>query len=289
MPTSIPLQLQVGRDAIGRLTQIDWDRAPGSSPGLSQLARYEWAGGIRRSRQVRYGTGALPRGESNYQFDGWGRLTSIEDTIHTAGASPSIASRFDYEYDAASNLTKERYAKVNAPAAVGDRFAYDAFDRLQTAWMGVTTAAMDGGQPPAFSPSTMHQRLTYGLDGANNRTTTTSQTGNGAPVTTTYTRQTSSPQGPSNRYESIAPSTSSTLEVRPEHDERGNLTYDGRFYFVYDAFNRLTTRCWSETACGTTPGTAGATSSVSGGTASREDSVTFLALPSHSRWTAGTY
>jgi hypothetical protein len=98
---------------------------------------------------------------------------------------------------------------------------------------------MDGGQPSGFSPSAMHQRLTYGLDSANNRTTTTSQTGNGAPVPATYTRQTSSPQGPSNRYESIALSATSTLEVRPEHDERGNLTYDGRFYFVYDACNRL--------------------------------------------------
>ncbi|MFN6195717.1 MAG: hypothetical protein ACK5BN_18050, partial [Planctomycetota bacterium] len=37
--TAQPLQLQFGRDEIGRLTQIDWDRAPGSSPGLGQLAR----------------------------------------------------------------------------------------------------------------------------------------------------------------------------------------------------------------------------------------------------------
>ena len=99
--TAQPLQLQFGRDAIGRLTQIDWDRAPGVSPGLNQLARYEWAGGIRRSRQVRYGPGALPRGESSYQFDGWGRLTSIEDTIHkmnptAVDATSAIESRFDY-------------------------------------------------------------------------------------------------------------------------------------------------------------------------------------------------
>jgi RHS repeat-associated protein len=101
----------------------------------------------------------------------------------------------------------------------------------------------------------MHQRLTYGLDGANNRTTTTSQTGNGAPVTATYTRQTSSPQGPSNRYESIALSATSTLEVRPEHDERGNLTYDGRFYFVYDACNRLS-EVWEVLPTDVMPSTA---------------------------------
>jgi hypothetical protein len=93
--------------------------------------------------------------------------------------------------------------------------------------MGVTATAMDGGQPSGFSPSAMHQRLTYGLDGANNRTTTTSQTGNGAPVTATYTRQTSSPQGPSNRCEvwevlptDVMPSTATPVPNTPPTDEK---------------------------------------------------------------------
>jgi hypothetical protein len=41
-----PVSLQFGRDAIGRLTSIDWDRAPGASAGMSTLAQYQWAGGI---------------------------------------------------------------------------------------------------------------------------------------------------------------------------------------------------------------------------------------------------
>ena len=41
-----PVSLQFGRDAIGRLTSIDWDRAPGASAGTSTLAKCQWAGGI---------------------------------------------------------------------------------------------------------------------------------------------------------------------------------------------------------------------------------------------------
>jgi hypothetical protein len=116
-----PVSLQFGRDAIGRLTSIDWDRAPGASAGMSTLAQYQWAGGIRRSRQVRYGGGATPSASTVWQWDGYGRLTSIADTISKPGAASAVASRFDYEYDAASNLTKERYAKVNAPLSTAAR------------------------------------------------------------------------------------------------------------------------------------------------------------------------
>ncbi|MFN9756395.1 MAG: hypothetical protein ACK58X_08275, partial [Planctomycetota bacterium] len=66
--TAQPLQLQFGCDAIGRLTQIDWDRAPGSSPGLGQLAR-SWTD---RESQGRLPSGTrLQSSDLGYYMTAW--------------------------------------------------------------------------------------------------------------------------------------------------------------------------------------------------------------------------
>src|SRR5690606_18286731 len=89
----------------------------------------------------------------------------------------------------------------------GDRFAYDAYHRLTTAWMGVNSATMAASSDPTgFNASTMHAELTYGLDGANNRASTSVET-IGGTTASTYARQGSShPQGASNRYDTITTS-----------------------------------------------------------------------------------
>lgn len=234
-----PVSLDFAHDAIGRLTQIQWDKAPGGGSAMAVLAEYGWSGGLRRTRTVRYGATAYPQGRSLFSYDDYGRLSQIKDDVWTSSSSSVTKSKFDYEYDAASNLIKERYAKVGA-TQVGDRFAYDAYHRLESAWMGVTTATMNAtGNPTAFSSSQMHEQLTYGLDSANNRTTVTSETGSGSVPTDYFCDGQSAHTDPSssNRYQRITTGTGGYVEL--EYDERGNLTWDGNFAYRYDYMNRL--------------------------------------------------
>jgi len=230
------VQLDFGRDAIGRLTEVQWDRAPGGS-GMDVLAQYGWAGGVRRTRDVRYSSSSYPEGRSTFTFDVHGRLTQIQDNVYTASSTFTTKSQFDYEYDDASNLTKEKYTKVNG--RVGDRFAYDAWHRLQHAWQGVDSATMAAsGNPGTYSSSSVTEQIDYDLDAANNRESTVSTTAVGTS-TTPYERQDGShPQGPSNRYAGVTPPNAPT-DVFYEYDGRGNLIYDGRFSYRYDYLNRL--------------------------------------------------
>jgi YD repeat-containing protein len=48
-----PLSLDLTHDSIGRLTEIDWDKAVGGS-GSNLLVEYDWVGALRRSRTVNY-------------------------------------------------------------------------------------------------------------------------------------------------------------------------------------------------------------------------------------------
>lgn len=245
---SQPLDLDFTHDAVGRLDTIEWNRA-GTSTSMNVLAEYGWVGQLRRQRTVRYQDAAYPRGVSTFAYDSYGRLTQGTDVVVKevlAGSPPTptlvsaVASQFDYEYDAAGNLIKEKYLKVGTVGGnppVGDRFAYDAYHRLTTAWMGVNSATMAAtSNPTGFSASTMLAELTYGLDGANNRTTSGAETSGGA-VTSTYALQDSThPQGASNRYDTI---TTGGNAVVMDHDGRGNLIYDGNFAYFYDYMNRL--------------------------------------------------
>ena len=52
--------------------------------------------------------------------------------------------------------------------------------------------------------------------------------------------QDAAPQGPSNRYDSAPIMTASGLvEFKLTYDQRGNLSYDGRFHYKHDYLNRL--------------------------------------------------
>ncbi len=44
-------------DGIGRLSEVDWDVAPGGS-GTTSLAEYGWVGGLRQKRAVHYSLSA---------------------------------------------------------------------------------------------------------------------------------------------------------------------------------------------------------------------------------------
>lgn len=230
---SQPLQQDFTKDSIGRLSTIAWDKA-GTSTAMNQLASYDWVGGLRRFRNVRYQDATNPRGFTTFSYDAYGRGIQIKDDVSNGAGVFTTKSQFDYEYNAASNLLKEKYTKVDGSA--GDRFAYDAYHRLTTAWMGVNSVTMAATDDPTGFSAAMHEQLTYGLDKANNRTSLNSTTAAGT-LATSYTVQGSThAQGPSNRYDLI---TTSSPGVTQEYDNRGNLTYDGRFYYVYDYMNRL--------------------------------------------------
>ena len=87
-----------------------------------------------------------------------------------------------FSYDAASNLVKEEYSKV-AQGRVGDRFAYDEHHRVAKAWMGSNQLHMDAADPGGTT-GTFIEKLTYGLDAANNRTSVVSQATQGGLGTT---------------------------------------------------------------------------------------------------------
>jgi RHS repeat-associated protein len=223
--------LSMTHDSIGRLTEIGWDRAEGAGGAMATLAEYDYAGGMRRQRDVRFtNTASGPRSQTVFQYDRFDRLLQIRDKVQPQVGLEFTASQFDYEYDQAHNLTKEHYVKV--AGGVGDRFTYDAYHRLATAKMGCDAVAMGAG------PGTVHETLTYGLDGVNNRTSVVSQQGS-TQTTTGYGLQGGShPQGASNRYDSLTVSgTSRTTFLK--YDDRGNMTFDGRFYYRYDYLNRL--------------------------------------------------
>ena len=230
---SAPLSMTNAHDEIGRLTGIDWT---GHSGAAEELASYGWVGGLRRTRAVKYSSSTWPEGRTYFDYDTYGRLTGIDDRIWTSPTPPSSsASKFGYEYDAASNLTKEIYDKVDGTSA-GDRFGYDAHHRLTQAWMGVSQTVMDDPQPTGWV-SGVTTFLTYGYDGANNRTQAEVYTSPNQDSSTDYSVQDGThPQGPSNRYDKVGfPGGPEYME----YDDRGNLTYDGRFYYRYDFLNRL--------------------------------------------------
>jgi RHS repeat-associated protein len=227
----VPSAFEKANLSIGRLTEIGWDRAEGAGGAMAMLAKYDYAGEMRRQRDVRFkNTASGPRSQTVFQYDRFDRLLQIRDRVQPQVGLEFTASQFDYEYDQAHNLTKEKYAKVSG--AAGDRFTYDAYHRLATAKMGCDTVAMGAG------PGTVHETLTYGLDGVNNRTSVVSQQGS-TQTTTGYGLQGGShAQGASNRYDSLTVSGTSTTTFL-KYDDRGNMTFDGRFYYRYDYLNRL--------------------------------------------------
>jgi RHS repeat-associated protein len=181
---------------------------------------------MRQQRTSTYG-GASPlaTGVESYTYDQYGRMTQMKDDVTPTGGTAVTRNQFDYVYNDAHNLVKEIYAKVNAKA--GDRYTYDAYHRIKDAYMGVDTTVMAGADPTSFNASTMNKRITYDLDAAQNRTNVRETDASGA-VDYLY-------QGtldPSNRY-------TQAHDAKPEYDNRGNLTFDGKFYYRYDFLNRL--------------------------------------------------
>jgi RHS repeat-associated protein len=231
--STAPLSMEFGHDTIGRLTSVDWT---GHSGSTTALADYGWVGGLRRNRFVRYSASSNPEGKTSFGYDQYNRLTQIKDELLNGTSTAPILSQFDYEYDLASNLVKEEYAKVGG--GVGDRFAYDDYHRLTKAWMGVdATLMLDPLNPSGWVSGQMHSYLTYDLDDANNRTETKVLDAGGTATTDYDLQGGSHPQGPSNRYDAVGPSGGALTPY--EYDGRGNLIRDGVFVFRYDYLNRL--------------------------------------------------
>ncbi|MBL8722764.1 MAG: hypothetical protein JNK49_01895 [Planctomycetes bacterium] len=81
----------------------------------------------------------------------------------------SSGAQVDFVYDQASNLVKEVYQKQGGSNRAGDRFTYDEHHRLHKAWLGADTTLMQDANPETSTGSFV-EKLTYGLDAAQNRT-----------------------------------------------------------------------------------------------------------------------
>jgi RHS repeat-associated protein len=209
-------------DTRGRLSAIDWQ----PSTSMQALASYLHDGSATRRRTTHFGTGANAHFATDYQYDTYGRMTQITQSF-------SSGAQVDFVYDLASNLVKEVYQKQGGSNRTGDRFTYDEHHRLHKAWLGADTTLMQDPDPETSTGSFV-EKLTYGLDAAQNRTTLQRQAGSGGSIgTETYSvQEAGEPQGASNRYDQVG-------AVAPTYDQRGNTTFDGNFYYVYDEQNRL--------------------------------------------------
>lgn len=236
---SQPLQLGYSPDPIGRLRSVDWVVAAIGTGSRSPLADFTWSGDLRRNRTVHLQAHGDPRIATEFAYDSESRLVAITDAVTTvAGGSPTPLSRIDFTYDAVGNLKREAYAKVDG--SLGDRFAYDAYHRLSTAWLGVDAATLAADRDPgAFDPARMWARESYGFDAAQNRQQKTWQAvGMATANTTSYAVQgNTAPTGPSNRYASVT--DAGGLAAPMLYDGRGNLAFDGRFVYRYDFVGRL--------------------------------------------------
>ncbi|MBZ0152876.1 MAG: hypothetical protein K8J09_15220, partial [Planctomycetes bacterium] len=212
------LHVRYAPDATGRVAGIEWQV---NANGWKPLASYQHEGQSIRRRSMSLALGVPPGGQvpqfdTTYSYDAYGRMSKIEQSF-------SSAASVDFYFDAASNLVKEVYGKKSG--ATGDRFAYDEHHRLQTAWMDSNQVHL----PTQDSNEIFIKKLTYGLDAVHNRTTVAEQAGQGGGTTTIPY----SLDSLSNRYGSVGGSTLI-------YDARGNLTFDGVCYYIYDALNRLT-------------------------------------------------
>lgn len=231
-----PLEMSFTPDSAWRLDKIHWSRTGVGSN--QELADYAWVGAMRHSRTVRYGGSThVANGVESYTYDAFGRLSSIQDLTNLVGGGTPAGqaaqtNRFDYLYDAAGNLKEEKYAK--AGGWLGDRFTYDEYHRLKKAYMGVSSALISpnpptpSADPTGYSSANTKQLVEYDLDEAQNRLGVT-ETTSGGPVGFGYQLEDS---GLSNRY-------LQAHDAKPEYDKRGNLIYDGQFYYRYDFLNRL--------------------------------------------------
>ncbi|MEM7233982.1 MAG: hypothetical protein AAF517_17520, partial [Planctomycetota bacterium] len=232
------LELRYQRDASSsQLRSIHWNR-PGGSEEV--LAEYGHGGEFASWRTLHYDFADNKRGETEYGFDGYGRLNSLKERLG-GEASPFVEAAF--EFDDWGNLTKHKYAKQAAAPGVqpaGDRFEYDTSNRLRRAYLGVDTGDIDN---LALDPdqSQYLRALTYGtydegasaynangMDRAGNRRDVVAQDGPGAPKVTISFLATA------NRYQSVD-------GLSHWYDGRGNLlsTDSTDHVYLYDFRNRL--------------------------------------------------
>jgi len=204
-------------DAIGRLETVSMTPAGGAA---FDLASYKWAGSQPVQRLLKYGAGTTPHTQTtSFGYDAYRRLSSLSDK---RDGQSNPYSAFSFEWDPAGNLLKEIYTKKQGGA--GDQFNYDGFDRVVGGKLGVTTMS------DPYATAAAAKEIVYGLDPGNSRSSVTEIASGGTPSLTSYATF-----GNNYRYETILGNGGAS----PQYDNEGNLTYDGRFQYVYDFKNRL--------------------------------------------------
>ena len=186
-----------GYDAAGRLTSVT-DPLTGSSLGYTYSD-------IGRLTQITYGgAGGLSRA---YGYDNLGRVTS--DSL-TAGGSAGVASA-TYAYDADDLLTSKVTSGVTGAGTNG--YGYDGVGRLAS-WTRPDSAV-----------------ITYGYDGASNRTGVTGPGGTRASAFDARNRQLTA-SGGGQPDDSYMWSARGTLATKTTGTQTSTYTFD--------AFERLT-------------------------------------------------
>ncbi len=240
------LELYTAPDSVGRLATLQWSSDGGTT--VRSLAAYVHHGWRIRQRTTHWDAGTNDNFDTTYSYDDYGRMDEIEQSFSTGANDADVA----FSYDVASNLISEVYQKQDG--SDGDRFEYDEHHRLVDAWLGADSTELANPGTGTFV-----RRLTYGLDAANNRSQVDDYLSSpGTTTTTTYAVDADPPtvSNPDNRYNAVG-------GVTFTYDERGNTTFDGNLYYVYDALNRL-----SEVYLLVSDDTTESSSAMSGGSTS---------------------
>ncbi len=248
------LELYTTPDSVGRLAGLQWSSDGGTT--VRSLADYVHHGARIRQRTTHWDSGTNDNFDTTYSYDDYGRMSAIEQSFSTVAHDADVA----FNYDAASNLISEVYQKQDGTD--GDRFEYDEHHRLVDAWLGADSVELANPGTGTFV-----RRLTYGLDAANNRSQVQDYlSSSGTTATTAYSVDGDPPgvANPDNRYNSVG-------GVTFAYDERGNTTFDGNLYYVYDGLNRL-----SEVYLLVSDDTNTSSSAMSGGSTSSSAASTSL-------------
>jgi RHS repeat-associated protein len=212
------LQMEMRWDDIGRIESVDWN-ATGSAQLLADYGHFGGNTSWRHLKPKDAVSGTFI--DTEYSFDVYGRNSRIQDS--RVGSSPASLTDYEFEYDDFGNLVQEEYDRLDGDTLTtndGDAFYYDRFHRLQEAVLGASNQPFDPGV------DTFLKTLTYDLDDAGNRETVAT-TDSGGSSTETYTQS-------ANRYQTVSSIPETLL-----WDGRGNLIYDGSYYYVYDFKDRL--------------------------------------------------
>ncbi|MBX3359544.1 MAG: hypothetical protein KF745_14080 [Phycisphaeraceae bacterium] len=224
----------------------------GASP--SEIAAFTYSGTGRRA-SMSLGGSAITQaftGTGVVGLPGLDKFGRLRDLHYTNSASATLF-RGEYTYDTAGSRVTAKITQVDAPGPSGGRNntqsqlnAYDALDRLIGTQVGAVAFAGNG--TPSIASGTLLCDDAWTLDLLGNWTGVRDTEG----AVVTPGRETLLAGGssaadavthavnPQNQVTGITRTLgSTTTQANTRHDAAGNLTFDGTYFYQYDAWGRL--------------------------------------------------